>query len=888
MTLEREAVVLKTIALLLLLPGVALAAGTRHDLAHNWQIQSSAKAGAAGETISTAAFEPDGWTAATVPSTVLAAQVAAGDFEEPYFGMNLRKIPGATYPIAQNFSNLPMPDDSPYASSWWYRTEFQVPREWRGRRVWLHFGGINYRANIWLNGTKLADAKDVAGPYRTYELDVTDALAASGENALAVETFAPGEDDLGITWVDWNPAPPDKDMGVWGDVYLTASGPVTVRYPSVETHFADDALSRADLTVVAEVHNATAEPVDGTLSGTIGALRFSQPVSLAAWEHKTVTFTPDAFPQLRVRNPRVWWPYPHGPQTLHTLSMSFAANGRVSDTATARFGIREVTSEITSRGFRMFRVNRKPILIRGGGWAPDMMLRRPSPERLRAELAYVRDMNLNTIRLEGKMESDAFYDACDEMGILVMAGWCCCDHWEMWDKWKPGDLEIAVACTRSQILRMRHHASMLVWLNGSDNPPPPPVEKEYIAALEAASWPNPYISNATDAPTTVTGPSGVKMNGPYDYVVPSYWLRDKRFGGAFGFATEIGPGAAIPTVGSLRRMLGDDHLWPIDEVWNFHAGGSEFKNLDRFNEAMNAVYGPPEGLEDYVHKAQAMAYDGQRSMFEAYGRNKYLSTGVIQWMLNDAWPSMIWHLYDYYLQPAGGYFGTKKACEPLHIQYSYDDHSVVVVNNLYTGFKGLKASARLYDVDLKERYSNDAALDAAGDSVKRLFEIPADAFEDAEVTFLRLELRDAANRVVSTNFYWLPAKYAEFAWDKTFFVTTPISEHEDMRAIAKMPRAKLDVSARVERGQGGEQRVVVRLRNTSEALAFQAHAAVLAGESREEVAPILWDDNYVSLMPGESRTLTARFRAGAGPLAIEVGGLNLETVTAPLGGRARN
>src|SRR5208282_5106502 len=270
----------------------------------------------------------------------------------------------------------------------------------------------------------------------------------------------------------------------------------------------------------------------------------------------------------------------------------------------------------------------------------------------------------------------------------------------------PADLAIATASLRSQILRMRSHPSMLAWLNGSDAPPPASVERADIAILKELDWPNPYLSSASATPTPITGPTGVKMSGPYDYVPPDYWLTDtRRFGGAFGFATEISPGPAIPPVSSLRRMLTPDHIAPDDPVWNYHAGGDRFTNLDNFDDAMSAVYGPPSGLADYEMKSQAMAYDAERAMFEAYSRNKYHSTGVIQWMLNNAWPSLIWHLYDYYLQPAGGYFGAKKASEPLHVQYSYDDRSVKVVNSTYRNATGLLVRATVFDYDLHERFS---------------------------------------------------------------------------------------------------------------------------------------------------------------------------------------
>ena len=853
------------------------------DLGSGWLLQSSCKVSEGGEAISQNSFQPKGWYQTNVPSTVLAAQVAAGEFQDPYYAMNLRKIPGATYPIGETFANLPMPKDSPYACSWWYRTEFRVPTGNEKNKVWLNFGGINYRANIWLNGRKLADSKDVAGAYRTYEFDITSFLLPGKVNTLAVETFAPTEKDLGINWVDWNPAPPDKNMGLWGDVYLAISGPVSVRYPQAVTHFTDDTLKRAELTVIAEVKNGLDQPVEGILEGSISTIRFQQKISLAASEKRTVRFTPDQFLQLRIDNPKIWWPARLGPQNLHSLSVSFTVGEKVSDSQTVRFGIREITSELNEKGYRLFRLNRRPIFIRGGGWAQDMLLRRPSKERLKAQFDYVRDLNLNTIRLEGKLESEEFYNLADEMGILVMAGWCCCDHWERWDKWKPGDLNIATECVRSQILRMRGHPSMLVWLNASDMPPPENVERAYIKALEDSGWPNPYISSASATPTKVTGPSGVKMTGPYDYVAPSYWLMDTSNGGAYGFNTETGPGPAIPTIPSLKRMIPADHLWPIDEYWNFHAGGHEFTNLRIFNSAMKASYGEPKGLEDYVNKAQAMTYASERAMFESYTRNKYNTTGVVQWMLNNAWPSIIWHLYDYYLHPAGGYFAVKKACEPLHVQYSYDDHGVVVVNSLYQPFNNLKVTARLYDFDLREKVSREAKLDATADSSQRAFIIPAEAFQGAQIYFLQLTLNDAAGKIVSSNFYWLPSKYTEFNWRKTTFVNTPASSHEDLRMLAQLPRVNIQASGSFEK-KADETHVWVELKNPSKNLAFQVHLQVSDNPQKEEVAPIFWDDNYISLMPGESKTVGARFGSTKldQQLVLMVDGMNIETLEIPL------
>src|SRR6267154_38507 len=325
--------------------------------------------------------------------------------------------------IGGNFSNIPMTPDSPYAASWWYRKAFLVPAAYKGKAVWLNFKGINYRANIWLNGKQIATSDDVAGAWRTYEFNVTDAVKMGAGNVLAVQAFAPTESDLAITFVDWNPAPPDKNMGLWGEVYLTTSGPVALRYPTVVSKLNLPTNDSAQLTVTAQLKNGTDRSVTGKLRCQIESVAFEQEVELAPNESKDVTFAPDQFPQLTFSNPRLWWPAQMGKPNLYPLSMTFEINGMVSDHSQTEFGIRQVTSEVNANGGRAFHINGKNILIRGGGWTPDMMLRENS-QRLHDEFRYVRDMGLNTVRLEGKLETEEFLNLADHAGILVMAGWC--------------------------------------------------------------------------------------------------------------------------------------------------------------------------------------------------------------------------------------------------------------------------------------------------------------------------------------------------------------------------------------------------------------------------------------------------------------------------------
>jgi exo-1,4-beta-D-glucosaminidase len=847
------------LVLVILLVGLAGAAGqdaaepgTRIYLDKDWQIQSSCVAKAAGAEVSTAGFDASSWHKSDLPATVVGALVTDKTYPDPYFGTTLKTLPGMNYSNKSFFAVQDMPAGSPFLCSWWFRAEFDVPSNLARKNSWLDFLGINYRSNVWVNGVKIGDAKDVAGTYRAFEFNVSKNVQAGKTNAVALEIFAPQKDDLGITWVDWNPTPADRDMGIWKEVFLTTSGDVSVRHPFVATKL-DAEYRTAALTVSADLRNTADHSVKGIFRGDIEGISLEKPVELGAGESKKVRFAPEEFRQLKLEHPQLWWPYQMGVPNLYTAKLSFTTDGQTSDSASVKFGIREVTSEITDKGYRLFKINGRKLLIRGAAWAPDMFLRWSS-ERLDADLAYVHDMGLNTIRLEGRLDHDEFFDKTDRLGILVMPGWTCCDAWERWKLWKGDQRKIAAASLTDQIARLRSHPSVFVWLNGSDGPPPADVEKMYLGIEKDQEWPNPIISSASKEKTTVTGESGVKMTGPYEYVPPVYWLADKKAGGAYGYNTETSPGPAIPPRESLERFIPKDHLWPIDEVWNYHSGGERFTTVNVFTDGLDRRYGQATSLDDYERKAQAMTYDGERAMFEAYGRNKYTSTGVIQWMLNNGWPSLIWHLYDYYLVPAGGYFGTKKAMEPVHVQYSYDDHSVTVVNSLYTALEGRKVSAKIYNIDATEKASREATMDLAADSSTKAFDLPkVDGL--SKTYFLRLQLHAPGGELVSDNFYWLSTKADTLNWAKRQdTVYTPQAEFADLTGLNSLPQVSLRTSSALGNGEAH-----VTLMNPANAIAFMVHVRVTRGNGGEDITPIFWNDNYFSLLPGEQRTVTAKF-----------------------------
>jgi len=856
-------------------------------LREGWSVQSSAQVAASGDQVSTPGFSMQGWYPTSAPKTVFAVLVENGVYKEPYYGMNLRSFPGVEYKIGGQYANQDMPATSPYAVPWWYRKEFELPTSDKGKQIWMQFRGINYRADIWINGKRLAGSDEVVGAFRRYDFNVTQLVHPGGKNAVAVAVSAPKGGELGITWVDWNPTPPDKDMGLWQEVVISTSGPVALRHPHVETKLDLPKAELAHLTVRTFANNATDQPVKGTLVGKIEggglSVHFSQAVELAAHEAKEITVSPDSVPALNLLRPKLWWPYPMGEPFLHRLTVEFATSDKsVSDSRTIPFGIVQTDSEMTPEGYRLLKINGKPILIRGGGWAPDMMLRVDESKR-EAEFRYVKEMGLNTIRLEGKLEDESFMERADRDGILIMAGWCCCDAWEKWGKWGDENKSVSVNSLRDQLLRLRKHPSLLMWLNGSDNPPPAEREQAYLDVEKEVHWPKPVASSATAKKAEVSGDSGVKMSGPYDYVPADYWLLDTKAGGAYGFNTETSPGPAVPPVEELKKFIPEDKLWPASEVWNFHSGGGQFKNIDLFTHALEMRYGKAKDLNDFAWKAQAMAYEGQRAMFEAYGRNKYKSTGIIQWMLNNAWPSLIWHLYSYDLHPAAGYFGSKTALEPVHVQFSYDDRTVTVVNSTQKTQAGLRVVAKAYDINGAEKFSRDAALSVDADGVAKAMAIPEPAGILPPAYFLNLQLFSASGELLSRNFYWLSTQPDELNFEKTEWYYTPQTGFADFSALQDLP--KTTVHATLHLAAGTEQdagfRVVVE--NTGKSMAFLARLRLVKGQEQSEILPVFWQDNYISLLPGEKREVSVHLRKtdlGAAQPQLLVDGWNVAAAAA--------
>ncbi|MHB8055075.1 MAG: glycoside hydrolase family 2 protein [Candidatus Aminicenantales bacterium] len=686
-------------------------------------------------------------------------------------------------------------------------------------------------------------------------------------------------------FVDWNPKAPDSNMGIWRPVRLRRTGDLAVHVPFVQTRLDLKTLKEARLTVSAEIENKSGEAREGALEGRIGGIVFSQQVVLGPRETKKIVFAPEAYAQLMIRDPRIWWTHDRGTPELYGLDLEVKLNGRSSDNDSIRFGIREVSDDLNAEGHRGYLLNGRKILIRGGGWSDDLLLDNP-PEKVRAQVEYARQMNLNALRVEGFWGTGPeLYDYCDETGILVMAGWSC--QWE-WEHYfgkptdevyggilSPEDIDTAARSWRDQVRWLRNHPSVFVWAMASDLVPKPEAEKAYRAILAEDDPTRPVLNSTGTKVSPVSGKSGVKMNGPYDYVPPIYWFVNKTQGGAFGFNTETGPGPQVPPLESLRKMIPADKLWPINDVWNFHCCRGEFNDLARYNEAMDKRLGRAGDLADYLRKAQFLNYEAMRGMYEAFVARRPLATGIIQWMYNAAWPKLWWQLFDYYLLPNGAFFGARKANEPLHILFDQGTREVVVTNDAARPSGPVQASVQVLGLDGESRFVKEFRVELGRDEKKSLLVLdpPADL---NGAYFLDLRLRDGTGALITDNFYALSTRGDVFDNAKALWYVTPLKEFADLTGLAALPPA--EVKCRERRNVSpGRIEIETTLENTSDVPAFMIELMIVKEGSGDPVAPVFWDDNYISLLPGETRTVRVKFDPetldGKNPV-LKIGGWN--------------
>lgn len=832
----------------------------------SWKVQSSVITGNDASKLSVPGLDVTGWYTIGSKATLMSTLIENKFYNDTnlFYSTNLDAI-----------------DDSQFRVPWFYRAQFELNKKDSYYQLVTH--GISSRADMFLNGALVADKNRQAGAYAGLEYDITE-KAKSGQNVLLIRVYPTDYNrDFALGFVDWNPYPPDNGTGIWRDLEIKETGKLTFAGgPRVTTKL------NGKISIKVDVANSASESAQGDVACSvqdpsgkeITSLR--KAISLAQKASQKVSFDFD------IRNPHVWWPKQWGAQPLYSAACQASIGSRLSDSsAKIRFGIRTVTSSLNRYNDTTFFVNEKPFQVLGAGYTSDIFLRFDEAT-VRTQLQYVLDMGHNTVRLEGKQEHPRLYELADEMGIMIMAGWECCDKWEGWsfndegsgEKWKDEDYSIANISMRHEAEMMQHHPSLLAFLVGSDFWPDDRATRIYIDALKAFDWEVPIIASASQRGyPNLLGDGGMKMEGPYDWVPPNYWYAD-RLGAAFGFGSELGAGVGTPEINSLKRFLSpsdQEDLWksPNKGLYHMSTSVSSFYTREIYNKALWARYGAPTSLANYLLKAQMMDYEATRAEFEAYAAKWTAdrpATGLIYWMLNNAWPSLHWNLFDYYLHPAGSYFGAKVGSRLMHVAYDYTTSSIYLINRSLAASGSLDLSVDLLSLDGKTISSSKSNVQASPNSSKRLAKVDGiDKIKD--VALLKLALK-SGNKVLSRNVYHLTPRPDTLDFDNSTWYHTPVTNYADFKALNKLSSADLEIKINGSR---------ISLHNKSKTPAVFIRLNLVDG-SGQDVVPIIWSDNYVTLWPNERLELDVNYE-GKGPgFKLEVDGWNVEKRSLLAGG----
>lgn len=798
-----------------------------------WQLQDASKVPDAGPVIASPEYKAGGWYAATVPGTVLTSLVNNGVYPEPLYGENNRpdKIP-----------------DSLARTSYWYRTVFEVPKAFKHHHIWIHFEGINFASKIWVNQKEIGTTR---GAFIRGIFDISSAVKPGKKAVLAVlvspqpHPGVPHEHTIldgmgkngGITALDgptflstigwdWMPAIRDRDTGIWQGVFLSASGPVLIKHPQVTTDLSLPSLDSAEIGIHADLENVSDKPQKGVFRGSFGEISFEQPVVLAPHSTKTVSLDSRTIAALHLDHPKLWWPNGYGPQNLYSLHLSFVIKKNVSDAEDVSFGVRKITYSVPDSPNLTISVNGVRIFVRGGDWGMDEAMKRIPRARLEAEIRMHQLAHLNMIRnWVGQSTSEDFYELCDQYGLLV------------WDEFfqpnpsdgpNPDDLDTYMANVRDKIYRFRNHPSIAVWCARNEGYPPKQIEDALQKLMAVLDPTRLYQSNSADG-------RGVHSAGPYSWRTPQEFY---TFPQDEAFKTETGS-VSIPTLESIHGMMPQKDWETINDDWAEHDLAKGAQKGDLYPQMLAERYGKIANLADFVRKGQLANYEAFRAMYE--GRNAKMfhpSTGILTWMSNPAQPSFVWQLYHYDLEPNASLFAVKKAAEPVHIQYNESTGDIQVINNRSTALSGARAHLEIYNLDGSKIYEQDYSVAAAASSASDLGAVGWPSGLSA-VHFIRLRLWDHSGQELSNNFYWraLP------------------QDANHLQPLNGLHIVALDVQGtRID--DHGQTIISVTLHNNGTQVALMAHLQLRKADSGTRVLPVYDSDNYISLVPGESRNIT--------------------------------
>jgi hypothetical protein len=889
-------------------------------VASGWSMTPAPGVGATGEEISLAGFNPQDWLAATVPGTALTTLIDRGIFPDPDYGLN----------------NLAIPE-SLNKQDYWYRVEFKAPKAANGRRLTLTFHGINYKAVVWMNGQSLGT---ITGAFIRGVFDVTNIVKSGATNTLAVRVSPPPHPGIpqeqsvkggpgenggtmcldGPTFVategwDWIPAVRDRDTGIWQPVTLEASDSVKIGDLQVVTKLPLPDLSRADVEVTVPLENLSNSPVRGTVKAAFDQIAISKDVSVPPGK-SSIILSSKEFPQLMLPTPRLWWPNGYGKQELYTLKATFSIGNTESDSRNVRFGIREITYElslldktghlrrleysptagramkeqvvdVSHEGMReipagdpypssfpaewrdgwkswvaslapdgesssavkmvddpkmqtylVIKVNGVKIACRGGNWGMDDSRKRVSRARLEPYFRLHHDANLNMIRnWVGQNTEEVFYDLADEYGLLVWN-----DFWESTQNYniEAQDPVLFLDNVRDTILRFRNHPSIAMWC-GRNEGVPQPIISDGIADLVRSLDGTRYYSPSSNQ-------VNLQNSGPYKYMDPALYYTELNH----GFSVETGT-PSFSTLESFRAWIPKEDQWPIGDDWAYHdwhqSGNGD---MAPFMAQIQAEFGAPTSLEDFERKAQMLNYVDHRAIFE--GMNAHLwspNSGRLLWMTQPAWPSNTWQILTSDYDTQASYYGVKKASEPVHVQLDLSNYNVAVVNNTNESLAGMLVSASVYSLDNKLLLHHEEKHDSNANAVTDGFNLDLLPLFADSVVLVKLELRKATGEPVSENLYWLGQESASY------------------RRLNRLPAATIEATATSIRA-GATLHVRVKLHNTGNVASLEDKLTLVNASDGSRILPAYFSDNYVSLLPEESRDIDIEYPAAAGRGAAQI------------------
>lgn len=674
-----------------------------------WRIKPQAEVNVSPNEMSGGSFDMASWVPAVVPGATFVSYVEAGLEQDPNWGDNAYKV-----------------DTSKYDRNFWYRGEFAVPQLKDGETLWLNFEGVNRKGEIWLNGHRLGmlDGFMDRGKY-----DITNLVDRSGKNVLAVLVHwvgFPVPNHASPTYIssagwDWMPYVPGLLSGITDDVYLTTSRDITIEDPWIRSkvHSRD----KAELSLQFDLRNNSTAKQEVQLKGTIqpGNIQFSEQIEIGGGQQKTFKFDSEKVEAFAMENPKLWWPNGYGEPNLHTMELTFMVDGQVSDMRTVTFGIREYGYEFVDGVFRIL-INGEPVFCKGGNWGMSEWLLRARGEEYDLKIKLHKEMNFNMIRnWIGSTTDEEFYQACDKYGIMVWD-----DFWLNSHKNLPDDVQAFNNNAIEKIKRLRNHACIAVWCGDNEGYPLEPLNtwlRGNVGHFDGGDrW---YQANSNS--DGLSG-SGAWTNGTAAWYFTKYpvsWGDNMKRG--WGFRTEIGT-AVFTTFESFKKFMPEENWWPRDEMWDKHFFGKSASNAspDKYFTTVEENYGKASGIEDFCRKAQLVNIEVNKAMYEGWHHNIWDdATGILSWMSQSAYPSFVWQSYDYYYDLTGAYWGAKKACEPVHIQWSYADNSVKVVNTTLESFDGLRAKAKIYDLNGREikSYGKEATLNVKANDATYAFHL---------------------------------------------------------------------------------------------------------------------------------------------------------------------